>query len=212
MNTKDLVYIGLIFGVSYLLLSNQQKKQSKKKVAAEGGFINGGLDQPTTMDLPNLTPNQGMATEDSLNQANITPIGSNEPEQIFGLPLPSGIQPLTGSSPVASASQPPVFSAPVPPTTTSAPTLSPTLTEDVKPITTKTQSVINNISPCGNSFSVRLNDKDNSIINYWYDGNYYYQQTQSTLMRSVPVRITFQQYNDACQSNMNSNTQVSSKK
>jgi hypothetical protein len=209
MNTKDLVYIGLIFGVSYLLLSNQQKKSAKKKAAIEGGYINGGLDQPTSMDLPNLTPNQGMPTEESLNQGNIAPIGSDEPQQLFGLPLPSGIQPLFSTP---STPQAPVFSAPVPPTTTSAPTLSPTLTEEVKPITTKTQSVINNISPCGNSFSVRLNDRDNSIINYWYDGNYYYQQTQSTLMRSVPVRITFQQYNDACQSNMSSNTQVSSKK
>lgn len=203
MNTKDLVYISLILGVSYLLLSNQ-KRSAKKKAAIEGGYINGGLDQPKSMDLPNLTPNQGMPTEESLNQGNIAPIGSNEPEQLFGLPLPSGIQPIsTVSSIVPSTPQEPVFSA----TPTPTPTISTTPTNPIK-----SSSIINNISACGNSFSVRLNDRDNSVISYWYDGNYYYQQTQSTLMKSVPVRITFQQYNDACQSNLSLDTPISTKK
>lgn len=172
MTSKDLIYIGLIAGVGYLFLKNQKNKTTLA--------TSSNLDQPLSMDLPNLTANQGQDTEESLKENNITPI-SNEPQQLFGLPLLSGISP--------------VFSATITPTT-------PLTTTPTTP--TKTSDTIQNISPCGNSFSVRLNDRDNSVINYWYDGNYYYQQTTSNLMRSVAVRITFQQYNDACSSSMNS--------
>ena len=174
MTSKDLVYIGLLAGVGYLFL----KKQKQKQALAKGS----NLDQPLSMDLPNLTSNQGKPTEESLNEGNITPI-SNEPQQLFGLPLPSGISP--------------VFNATTIPTTPS------TSTPTTPKAPTKTSDIIQNISPCGNSFSVRLNDKDNSVTNYWYDGTNYYQQTTSNLMRSVAVKISFQQYNDACQSNMN---------
>lgn len=93
MKTKDLVYIGIIGYLAYLLL--RKKPTSNSLSTTDNEIPNGGLNLGTNMDLPNLTPiaPNGLSTEVALNSSNINPIikNDNEPTQIFGninLPTP----------------------------------------------------------------------------------------------------------------------------
>ncbi len=62
MKTKDLLYIGAIGLLGYLLWK-------KNYVGAKGSEAQlNMLDQPKSMDLPNLTPSTGLATETALTQ------------------------------------------------------------------------------------------------------------------------------------------------
>jgi hypothetical protein len=107
MKNKDLIYIGIIGYLAYLLLKNNAKTKLSDAKATNGNTgvtagnaSNGGLNLGTNMDLPNLTPTSpnGLSTEVALNSSNVTPIVRNDnvPSQIFGnVTLPT---PYIGSS------------------------------------------------------------------------------------------------------------------
>ena len=103
MKTKDLVYIGIIGYLAYLLLKKKQTPTAETNATTSvpvGNSTNGGLNLGTNMDLPNLTPTSpnGLPTEDALGVSNVTPLvkDENEPTQIFGgVSLPP---PYLGSS------------------------------------------------------------------------------------------------------------------
>jgi hypothetical protein len=107
MKTKDLVYIGIIAYLAYLLLKKKPKAEETSTTTAPEGTPNntlgttvgnggnGGLNLGANMDLPNLTPtsSNGLSTEVALNSSNVNPIirDENLPTQIFGnvsLPTP----------------------------------------------------------------------------------------------------------------------------
>jgi hypothetical protein len=101
MKTKDLVYIGVISVLAYLLLKRKSSTQlsantsNSGNTSTSGNASNGGLNLGSNMDLPNLTPTpeNGLSTEVALNNSNVTPLvkDDNEPTQVFGsynLPTP----------------------------------------------------------------------------------------------------------------------------
>jgi hypothetical protein len=109
MKTKDLVYIGIIAYLAYLLVKKKSKTQETETSTTTapdvtsnntlgttvGNATNGGLNLGTNMDLPNLTPtsSNGLSTEVALNSSNVSSIirDENLPTQIFGnvsLPAP----------------------------------------------------------------------------------------------------------------------------
>ena len=63
-----------------------------------------------------------------------------------------------------------------------------------------TDDLINDklIQECGESFSIANNDQENSYTNYWISGTDYYMQSTSPLIRSIPVKITKEQYLEGC--------------
>jgi hypothetical protein len=98
MKTKNLVYVGVIGLLAYLVLKNNKKGTALSQASNTGGVANsGGLNLGNNMDLPNLTPNNGLPTETALNNSNISPLlpEENEPTQLYGgvkLPPPySGV-------------------------------------------------------------------------------------------------------------------------
>jgi hypothetical protein len=135
MKTKDLVYIGIIAYLAYLLV---KKKPQASTTASDGttnntlgttvgNSTNGGLNLGANMDLPNLTPTSpnGLSTEVALNSSNITPIIKDEnlPTQIFGnvsLPAPYYGASIVNPNPVdiiptaSTTSSPTVSTTPVP--------------------------------------------------------------------------------------------------
>jgi hypothetical protein len=101
MKTKDLVYLGVIGVLAYLLLrkkpttSGSEVTPTNSNNTPVGNSSNGGLNLGSNMDLPSLTPTpaDGLSTEVALSSSNITPLikEDNEPTQIFGsvnLPTP----------------------------------------------------------------------------------------------------------------------------
>jgi hypothetical protein len=94
MKTKDLVYIGIIGYLAYLILRKKpalKDSESTTSGSAEtpvGNSTNGGLNLGSNMDLPSLTPTpvNGLSTEVALGSSNVSPLikESNEPTQIFG--------------------------------------------------------------------------------------------------------------------------------
>ena len=94
MKTKDLVYIGIIGYLAYLLLrkkpalNGSESTTSASNFTPVGNSTNGGLNLGSNMDLPSLTPTpaNGLSTEVALNSSNVTPLvkDDNEPTQIFG--------------------------------------------------------------------------------------------------------------------------------
>lgn len=60
MKTKDLLYVGAIGLVAYLLYKNKNKTSSTTNPQLTN------LEQPEHMDLPNLTPSTGVSTEVAL--------------------------------------------------------------------------------------------------------------------------------------------------
>ena len=110
MKTKDLVYVGAIALIGFLLLRKKPLVNSKQKDLIKGGtsisdnIPNGGLNLGKNMDLPNLTPTpkNGLPTEVALNNSNVKPIikEDNEPTQIFIKELPDFLKPK-GTSNIA---------------------------------------------------------------------------------------------------------------
>ena len=94
MKTKDLVYLGVIGVLAYLLLrkkpasSGSEVSTTSSNDTPVGNSTNGGLNLGSNMDLPSLTPTpaDGLSTEVALSSSNVTPLikEDNEPTQIFG--------------------------------------------------------------------------------------------------------------------------------
>ena len=102
MKTKDLVYLGVVGVLAYLLLRKKPASKDLETTTSTssnntpvGNSTNGGLNLGSNMDLPNLTPTpaDGLSTEVALSSSNVNPLikEDNEPTQIFGgvtLPTP----------------------------------------------------------------------------------------------------------------------------
>jgi len=241
METKDLFYIGALAYLAYLLAKkNSSNVELKKKNVDSTALKNGGLNLGQNMDLPNLTPTpeDGMSTEDSLNQGNISPLikEDNEPTQIFGASLPFGVQnfgyqPTTVNQIIES-----IGTTPKPSNLGSLVGNSKTIGVEQKKRSTKVVEPIFNdlrtlkkvetdervlpnfimpeadknalISQCGNSFSIPNNDKEASYTNYWFDGNSYYMQTSSPMIKTAVIRISKDLYLSACQKLLQFKTQA----
>jgi len=132
MKTKDLVYLGVIGVLAYLLLrkkpttSGSEVTPTNSNDTPVGNSSNGGLNLGSNMDLPSLTPTpaDGLSTEVALSSSNITPLikEDNEPTQIFGsvnLPTPYMSTSVVNPNPVDV----------IPASTTSTPTASTTVSE-----------------------------------------------------------------------------------
>jgi hypothetical protein len=241
MKDKDLIYIGIIAYLGYLLLNknkNNQTKVNNNKNSQPGNATNGGLNLPLNMDLPNLTPTpqNGMSTEDALNGDNIVPLVRDDiPTQIFGsynLPTPYYgsiiTNPIQTQPIIANQTSPslgintsvvnPVLDLvnprdidvientivsgvstiadvvfPIKTASGEISTVSPVMTEPVD--YAAIQQVVNE---CGKSFSIPNNDKEGSYTNYWYDGRDYYTQTTSPLIRTIPVKISYEIFVEGC--------------
>lgn len=244
MKTKDLVYIGIIGYLAYLLL----KKKPNVKVSGSantntppvGNATNGGLNLGSNMDLPNLTPTapDGLPTEVALSSSNVTPLikDDNEPTQIFGgVNLPT---PYYGSSvvnpnpvdvvPVSEPITPVIAPEPITPVLAPTPIINPEtlptpistgtslVAEPVFPIKTVKAQLITNepilgepiklsdeikdeiILECGDSFSIPNNDKEGSYTNYWIDGDTFYTQTTSPLIKTIPTKISKEAFVEGC--------------
>jgi hypothetical protein len=239
MKTKDLVYIGIIGYLAYLLLKKKQTPTAETIPTTGvpvGNASNGGLNLGTNMDLPNLTPTSpnGLPTEDALGVSNVSPLikDDNEPTQIFGgvtLPPPYMSTSVVSPSPVdvvsASTIPSPTASTTTSPTasTTVSPQTSPTpivtgasvVQEPDFPIKTVTAQLISNqpilaepvpskevideiINDCGKSFSIANNDKEGSYTNFWFDGNTFYTQTTSPLIKTIPTKISKEAFVEGC--------------
>lgn len=132
MKTKDLVYLGVVGVLAYLLLRKKPASKDLESTTSTssnntpvGNSTNGGLNLGSNMDLPNLTPTpaDGLSTEVALSSSNVNPLikEDNEPTQIFGgvtLPPPYRSTSVVNQNPVDV----------VPATTTSSPTASTTPT------------------------------------------------------------------------------------
>jgi hypothetical protein len=155
MKDKDIVYIGIIGFLAYLLFKKEPSqavlKTTNSNANPVGNATNGGLNLPSNMDLPNLTPTpaNGLPTEVALNNSYIQPLvkDNNEPEQVFGnynLPTPyiggsivnpnpiDVVLPTTSSNPVIET----LSSSPVAETVTS-------------PVSTTTVSGVNTVETSG---------------------------------------------------------------
>jgi hypothetical protein len=113
MKTKDLIYIGAISFLAFLLLKDDKKGTPTSKTNSTGGGANsGGLNLGSNMDLPNLTPTpaNGLPTEVALNNSNVSPLppDKNEPTQIFG-----GIKPPPPFTAVSVVKENPIDVVPV---------------------------------------------------------------------------------------------------
>jgi hypothetical protein len=241
MKTKDLVYIGIIGYLAYLLLKKKQTPNAETNATTSvpvGNSTNGGLNLGTNMDLPNLTPTppNGLPTEDALGVSNVTPLvkDDNEPTQIFGgvtlptpymstsvvNPYPVDVVPVsTTSSPTASTSISGVINnepvASVGTSSTPVSTGSSLVAEPDFPIKTVTAQLTTNqpiltepipskevideiINDCGKSFSIPNNDKEGSYTNFWFDGNAFYTQTTSPLIKTIPTKISKEAFVEGC--------------
>jgi hypothetical protein len=132
MKTKDLVYLGVVGVLAYLLLRKKPASKDLESTTSTssndtpvGNSTNGGLNLGSNMDLPNLTPTpaDGLSTEVALSSSNVNPLikEDNEPTQIFGgvtLPPPYMSTSVVNPNPVDV----------VPASTTSSPTASTTPT------------------------------------------------------------------------------------
>lgn len=116
MKTSDVLYIGTISILAYLLLKkNKTKPTSTIAKAPVGHHLNNGLMLGTNMDLPNLTPTppDGVSTEVALNNGGVSTLikddEENVPVQVFGLPIP-----LTVISTTSTSTAPdPIITAPI---------------------------------------------------------------------------------------------------
>lgn len=236
MKTKDLVYIGIIGYLAYLILKKKPNltvsdSTTNLNIPPVGNATNGGLNLGTNMDLPNLTPtpSDGLSTETALSDSNITPLikEDNEPTQIFGgvtLPTPYYSTSVVNINPIDTVPVPetptsPIIAEPIT-STGSIPTPIDTgaslVSEPVFPIKTISAQLITNepslsesmsvaedvkseiVSECGNSFSIPNYDKEGSYTNFWIDGNSYYTQTTSPLIKTIPTKITKDAFFDGC--------------
>jgi len=158
MKTKDLVYIGIIAYLAYLLVKKKPKNQETEtsKTAPEGttnntlgttvgNATNGGLNLGSNMDLPNLTPtpSDGLSTEVALNSSNIYPIIKDDnPTQIFGnvsLPTPYFGSSVINTNPIDVV---PTASTSPSPTVTTTPTSNASTTTQPDTSTTISETII----------------------------------------------------------------------
>jgi hypothetical protein len=248
MKTKDLVYIGIIGYLAYLLLKKKETPTAQTSATTNvpvGNASNGGLNLGANMDLPNLTPTppNGLPTEDALGSSNIFPIvkNDNEPTQIYGnvqLPNPYLGSSIVNPNPVDVL---PVNSVPVNETPSNPVLAEPiTIVEPIQPIanvetlptpissgaslvaepifpikTVSAQLVASQpvlgepvslsddvknelISECGSSFSIPNYDKEGSYTNYWIDGDTFYMQTSSPLIKTVATKISKDAFIEGC--------------
>ena len=149
MKTKDLVYLGVVGVLAYLLLRKKPASKDLESTTSTssndtpvGNSTNGGLNLGSNMDLPNLTPTpaDGLSTEVALSSSNVNPLikEDNEPTQIFGgvtLPPPYMSTSVVNPNPVDV----------VPASTTSSPTASTTPT----PTASTTVSEVMTTEPVG---------------------------------------------------------------
>lgn len=167
MKTKDLVYIGIIAYLAYLLVKKKSKAQETETSTTTapdgtpnhalgttvGNSTNGGLNLGSNMDLPNLTPtsSNGMSTEVALNSSNVTPIirDENLPTQVFGnvsLPTPYSGGSVINTNPldvIPTASTSPTPTASTSPYSSESTTVSPVL--NAEPIRTIGNNPIRNL-------------------------------------------------------------------
>lgn len=278
MKDKDLIYIGIIAYLAYLLLNKHQKQEEVKvidhKANPVGNATNGGLNLPSHMGLPNLTPTppDGLHTEDALNESNIKPlIKDNEPTQLFGsynlptpyystsITIPAQTQEIISNQTLPIVNSNPIINAPISgtrPTTAieivetptpisntlptqaveivetprpildAQPTAAIEIAEIPKPLGTSiiqepilpvkgikaeisttlpimnlpvtVEQIDDVISKCGKSFSLPNNDKEGSYTNYWVDGKDFYNQTTSPLIKTIPVKISYDAFIEGC--------------
>lgn len=248
MKTKDLVYIGIIGYLAYLLLRKKpETKFSNGSNVPAGNASNGGLNLGTNMDLPNLTPTapDGLPTEVALNSSNVSPLikDNNEPTQIFGsINLPpnnigtSIVNPnpvdviSVADSQVSTNPSTPIITQPVsvpaeiaqpissmPSEGISSPSLGTSIiAEPIYPIKSIEAELITEqpilgepiklsddikdeiILECGSSFSIPNNDKEGSYTNYWIDGDTFYTQTSSPLIKTIATKISKEAYLEGC--------------
>jgi hypothetical protein len=201
MKTKDLVYIGIIGYLAYLILRKKPKVASTSlPESTVGNGSNGGLNLNSNMDLPNLTPTpkNGLSTENALGNSNITPLNKNEPTQIFGeisLPLPAGSLINTNTS--------------IPKSINNFNPASQSVISEPLPLFTPTKSIDNIlntelsveeqiISGCKTRFSIPNNDKEGSNVDYWFDGKAFFSQKISPLIKTIPTQITQEVFTEAC--------------
>jgi len=79
------------------------------------------------------------------------------------------------------------------------------ITPTVKPVVEITrqnyliacQYLKDNISLCGSNFTI-MNPDDINGIQYWFDGIYFYRQAFGSVIKSVPVKITKQEFINNC--------------
>lgn len=237
MKTKDLVYIGIIGYLAYLILKKKQKTNTEIIPTTVGNSSNGGLNLGANMDLPNLTPTapNGLPTEVALGSSNIIPLvkDDNEPTQIFGgvslpppylgtsvvSPRPLDVVPISEISiiPTVLTNNSPVVTTPVTTQTNTIPISTGTsvVQEPNFPIQTVTAQLMSNqpilaepipskevideiIFECGKSFSIANNDKEGSYTNYWIDGEFFYTQTTSPLIKTIPTKISKEAFIEGC--------------
>jgi hypothetical protein len=165
MKTKDLVYIGIIAYLAYLLSKKNAKSGETETSATNpsgtsknllgvtvGNGSNGGLNLGENMDLPSLTPTSpnGLSTEIALNSSNVKPIIKEEniPTQVFGnvtLPTPYTGGSVINNNPLDVVA--PVVQAPNTPTIYLQETIQPTITKITTPTIEESSigsSIINN--------------------------------------------------------------------
>jgi hypothetical protein len=214
MKTKGYVILGTAVAI-YLLWKNSKNKKTTTSTTIEGvevttgGGVTGGgtttmptsnepeqifgASLPTGMDLPVLTAGTGVPTEVGVQEGlgNTTPIPVLAPIKEVST---EDILVMSGITPIVKDTTPQVLDIPqVPiipkPQPMEYSTSSPMPKDEVK---------IELRSECGNSFSVPNFDKESSYVNFWFDGNAYFLQNTSSLVKSVPVKITEQEFLDAC--------------
>jgi hypothetical protein len=215
MKTKDLVYLGVIGVLAYLLLRKKpaskdlQSTTSTSNDTPVGNSTNGGLNLGSNMDLPNLTPTptDGLSTEVALSSSNVNPLikDDNEPTQIFGgvtLPTPYMSTSIVNPNPVdvipnseTLINPSPITNFPIKTIKAELATIQPDMGSAIPIVEDFTDEMI---LECGDSFSIANTDKEGSYTNFWFDGKEYYTQTTSPLIKSVPVKITKQIYAEAC--------------
>lgn len=228
MKTKDLVYIGIIGYLAYLLLKKKPETKITDSTVPVVNPNNSGLNLGTNMDLPNLTPTpaNGLPTEDALGVSNVSPLvkQENEPTQIFGgvtLPTPylgtSVVKPnpvdVVSETTITTQTTPPIINTQTLPTTISSG--SSLVAEPIFPIKTVNAQLITNqpilsvpkpskevvdeiIIECGRSFSIANKDKEGSYTNYWIDGDTFYTQTTSPLIKTIPTKISKEAFIEGC--------------
>jgi len=244
MKTKDLVYIGIIGYLAYLLLKKKPNLKGSGSTDSNtppvGNATNGGLNLGSNMDLPNLTPTppDGLPTEVALSSSNVSPLikDDNEPTQIFGgvsLPPPYLGSSVVNPNPVdvisiSESNTPVITPEPITPILAPTPIINPEtlptpistgaslVAEPVFPIKTITAQLITNepvlgepiklsddikdemILECGKSFSIPNNDREGSYTNYWVDGDTFYTQTTSPLIKTIPTKISKEAFIEGC--------------
>lgn len=215
MKTKDLVYLGVIGVLAYLLLRKKpaskdlQSTTSTSNDTPVGNSTNGGLNLGSNMDLPSLTPTptDGLSTEVALGSSNVNPLikESNEPTQIFGgvtLPPPYMSTSVVNPNPIDVVpnsenliNPSPITNFPIKTIKAELATIQPDMGNAIPILEDLTDEMI---LECGDSFSISNFDKESSYTNFFFDGKDYYTQTVSPLIKSVPVKITKQIYAEAC--------------